>query len=129
MNKKVIWAFDFARKAHKGQKRKGTNEDYITHSIEVYNILKRLTDDDDVLSAALLHDVIEDTKYTYNDIKELFGKRVVDIVLEVTRVDGKFNIKTREGLMVKLADMLHNIHDNNDEKYLKQKIRFIKKFI
>ena len=57
MEKKERMAFILAQEAHKGQMRKGKNEDYITHPIKVYNILKGVTKDKDVLCAALLHDV------------------------------------------------------------------------
>ena len=121
-------AFALAQQAHKGQLRKGKNKDYITHPIKVYKILKGLTDKEDVLCAALLHDVIEDTKYTYNDLKKKFGKRVADIVMEVTKdKKGNFNIKTKEGLVVKLADMLHNIHNNREKTYLRKKIKFVER--
>ena len=126
MEKKERMAFMLAQEAHKGQIRKGKNKDYITHPIKVYKILKGVTKDKDVLCAALLHDVIEDTRFNYEALKKKFGKRVADIVLEVTKdKKGNFNIKTKEGLMVKLADMLHNIHDNKDKDYLKKKINFI----
>jgi|TARA_R100000501_G_C2622926_1_gene116100 (p)ppGpp synthase/HD superfamily hydrolase len=128
MNKKERMAFALAQQAHKGQLRKGKNKDYITHPIKVYKILKGLTDKEDVLCAALLHDVIEDTKYTYNDLKKKFGKRVADIVMEVTKdKKGNFNIKTKEGLVVKLADMLHNIHNNREKTYLRKKIKFVER--
>ena len=127
MEKKIKKAFLFAKKAHEGQIRKGKTDGYIIHPVGVYKILKRLTKDEDVLCAALLHDVIEDTDFNYDNLKNEFGKTVADIVLEVTKDEKKeFNIKTKEGLMVKLADMLHNIHDNKDKEYLKKKINFIK---
>lgn len=123
---KISKALFFAKTAHKGQKRKGTNNDYITHPVEVYKLLSHLTTDEHILCSAILHDVIEDTETTYEDIKKEFGSRVSNIVLEVTKdSQGRFNITSREGLMVKLADMLHNIHNSTDSEYIQKKIKFI----
>jgi|TARA_Y100000296_G_C5136618_1_gene238554 (p)ppGpp synthase/HD superfamily hydrolase len=120
-------AFEFSRKAHEGQKRKGTDKDYFIHPLKVHEIVRCVIDKEDILCAALLHDVIEDTEYTYEDIKKIFGKQVADIVLEVTKDKKRqFNIKTREGLIVKLADILHNIHNSKDKEYINEKMKFIK---
>jgi (p)ppGpp synthase/HD superfamily hydrolase len=129
-NKEILEeALKFATKAHKGQFRKGSNKEYIIHPIAVCEILKGVTDDIDILTASLLHDVIEDTKdtkYNYEGIKEKFGEKIADIVQEVSKDDnGDFHIKTQQGLMVKLADMLHNISDCKDEAYIQKKINFI----
>lgn len=113
-------AYDFANEKHKGQKRKYSNENYITHPVQVMEILRKLTDDEDVLCAALLHDVLEDTDTTRESIIKWFGMRVLSIVEEVT---DPMNIKTKEGLMVKLADTLHNISDRpGTDHYVKKKI-------
>ncbi len=119
-------ALKFATEAHKGIKRKIGEKEYITHPIAVCEILKGVTDDIDILAASLLHDVTEDTDYIYEDIKDKFGEKIADIVQEVSKDDnGKFPIKTQKGLMVKLADMLHNISDSKDEAYIQKKINFI----
>lgn len=79
----------FAVVAHSKQKRKGTDFPYIIHPLEVGGIVSRLMDEDsveiemskeDVIVAALLHDVIEDTDYGYDDIYEEFNKAVADLV-------------------------------------------------
>jgi (p)ppGpp synthase/HD superfamily hydrolase len=73
-------ALKFATNAHKGQKRKVTGIDYITHPAEVAQILQKNGYRDEVVAAGYLHDVVEDTPYTLNDIKKEFGKDVAQLV-------------------------------------------------
>ena len=73
-------AVAFAKKAHEGQFRKGTDVPYIVHPVEAMEIVKTLTDDEEVIAAAVLHDVIEDTAYTEEDIRSEFGGRVAELV-------------------------------------------------
>ena len=73
-------AIAFALKAHHGAMRKGGGFPYIVHPLETMEIVSHLTEDAEVLTAAVLHDVIEDTPYTYEDIKVEFGQRVADLV-------------------------------------------------
>lgn len=73
-------ALAFASKAHEGVCRKGCDIPYITHPIEVADIVAEMTDDMDLIVAALLHDVAEDTDYTLEDIRELFGQEVYELV-------------------------------------------------
>jgi GTP diphosphokinase / guanosine-3',5'-bis(diphosphate) 3'-diphosphatase len=131
IDKKMIMnALNFAEKAHYTQIRKtftGTYP-YIFHCKKVALILKVSDADIHTICAGVLHDVIEDTKYTYADINIKFGRRVANLVMEVTKdCKGNFNIKTKEGLMIKLADMLDNIHDNNSITYLNKKLEFMRK--
>lgn len=77
-------ALAFAKEAHKDVKRKTSDIPYIVHPIETAQIASGLTDDEDVIIAALLHDVVEDTGYTADDIRELFGDRVAELVSEET---------------------------------------------
>ena len=77
-------AVDFATKAHEGQTRKWSNSPYIEHPIEVANIVKTMTNDEEVLSAAVLHDTIEDTDVPIEDIQRRFGERVAKLVLSDT---------------------------------------------
>lgn len=80
----VAKAYTFATKAHEGITRKGTTIPYITHPIEAASIVMTMTDDVDVIAAALLHDVVEDTEYTLADIQERFGERIAELVAEET---------------------------------------------
>ena len=67
-------------KAHEGTLRKGTELPYILHPLEASAIAAQLTKDPDVIAAAVLHDVIEDTPFTKEDIRDKFGERVADLV-------------------------------------------------
>ena len=74
-------AIQFAVKAHEGAMRKGTSIPYILHPLDVAAICAQLTEDEDVIAAAVLHDVIEDTSFTENDLREQFGDRITDFVM------------------------------------------------
>lgn len=65
-----------AEKAHSKQKRKTSGEPFITHLIEVNNILTELTDDEEILAIGWLHDLVEDTEYELSDLKD-FPDRVL----------------------------------------------------
>lgn len=73
-------AVRFALDAHEGSLRKGTDLPYILHPLEAAAVAARLTDDPEVIAAVVLHDVAEDTKYSLEDIQEVFGSRVADLV-------------------------------------------------
>ena len=77
-------ALDYATKMHEGQKRE-SGEPYITHPIAVANILIDLGLDYSAVSAALLHDCVEDTTATDEDIKRNFGDEIAELVLGVTK--------------------------------------------
>ena len=72
----------FAKKAHHGAFRKGTNVPYITHPLETAVIVSMMTDDAELIAAALLHDTIEDAGVSYGELRSEFGKRVADLVAE-----------------------------------------------
>jgi guanosine-3',5'-bis(diphosphate) 3'-pyrophosphohydrolase len=84
---KLLQAASFAAKKHRYQKRKGDDaEPYVNHPLEVANLLANVgkIDDYDILIAAVLHDTVEDTETTPEELTELFGARVCGYVLEVT---------------------------------------------
>lgn len=119
-------AYEYAYKKHFSQKRI-TGDDYITHPLNVAWILTDIKADGVAISAALLHDTIEDSDSTYDEIKELFGEDVARIVEGVTKINQlNFNSETEQMaanqrkilvglssdvrvLIVKLADRLHNM--------------------
>ena len=70
----VVSAQQFATQAHGSQTRKYNNKPYITHPIAVMKRLKQFTNDSNVLAAALLHDVVEDTSITIDEIRAEFGR-------------------------------------------------------
>jgi GTP diphosphokinase / guanosine-3',5'-bis(diphosphate) 3'-diphosphatase len=111
----------FAVRAHTGQTRKFSGLPYINHPIEVAAIIAKYCPDNNIsIKAALMHDVIEDTQYTYDDILKIAGREVADVVLEVTdnqqlsKLEQKMNQinsaskKSTNAKLVKLADKLHN---------------------
>lgn len=123
---KYIEAASFAARKHVGQRRKGNDAaPYINHPLEVANLLANVgkVEDYDVLIAALLHDTIEDTETTKEEITEKFGATVCGYVLEVTD-DKSLPKQERKQLQiehaphlstgakqVKLADKISNIRD------------------
>ena len=79
-------SFDYAYKKHFGVKRI-TGEDYINHPLNVAYILTDINADAECISAALLHDTIEDTDSTLNEIEELFGHDIASLVDGVTKIN------------------------------------------
>ena len=73
-------ALVFAVNAHSGQRRKGSDTPYILHPAEVAAIAATMTDDEELLAACILHDTVEDTDTTAEDIRRAFGDRVADFV-------------------------------------------------
>lgn len=122
----IITAFNFAFNAHINQKRID-GEPYIVHPLEVAYILSEMNLDVNTIIGGLLHDVIEDTEFTYSDISATFGEEVAILVEGVSKLD-KINYKTKEEaqadnirkmlmamtkdirvILIKLADRLHNM--------------------
>jgi len=117
-------AKEFAYKMHEDQKRKG-GLPYITHPEGVVKILEGIGINDDVaISAAWLHDTLEDTVAKYEYLEKEFGKDVADIVYTLTRNVNREDYKTRiknSGYpvqIIKLADTLHNVHNPYLMNYL-----------
>ena len=123
---KINHAFEMARIYHESQTRK-SGEPYIIHPLNVAVTLSRLNTDTETICAGLLHDVLEDTTITYDEIKEKFGKEVLKIVEGVTKLNRLNFLSKRQELaenfrklflaiasdvrvvLVKLADRLHNM--------------------
>ena len=77
-------AAEFAAKAHEGAVRKGSQIPYITHPLETAVIVSLMTEDEEVIAAALLHDVIEDAGIKKEEIEARFGSRVAELVADET---------------------------------------------
>ncbi|MFO1396084.1 MAG: bifunctional (p)ppGpp synthetase/guanosine-3',5'-bis(diphosphate) 3'-pyrophosphohydrolase [Burkholderiales bacterium] len=122
----VSRAFEFSESAHRGQFRK-SGEPYITHPLAVASILSQWRLDAQGLAAALLHDVMEDTSVTKNELEKSFGKPVADMVDGVSKLD-QIEFTSKEEvqaesfrkmllamardvrvILIKLADRLHNM--------------------
>jgi GTP pyrophosphokinase len=122
--KDIAGAFKFAALKHKGQKRKFTGMPYIFHPVRVYEIVEKYGGDPVQMAAAMLHDTIEDTGTTYEEILGLFGRETANMVMALTNDPvekerlGKSEYIARKAaslgpreLLVKLADRLDNIND------------------
>ena len=118
----IDYAIYFATKAHTGQKRKTEQDvDMIFHPFTVGMILQRAVAKTECVIAGILHDVVEDTKYTLEDIKEQFGTQVANIVDEVSenkslpwkerKIETINKIKTAsmDGKLVECADKISNL--------------------
>ena len=79
----MLRAYAFAEAAHRGQRRKDDRA-FIAHPVRVARLLAARGYDDEVVAAALLHDVVEDTPVTLNEVRERFGERVAELVACVT---------------------------------------------
>lgn len=135
-------ALAFATKAHQsiGQKRKYSGEDYIVHPIEVAELVAETGGTDEMIAAAYLHDVVEDTGVSIEEIQTEFGEAVANLVSDLTNVskpsDG--NRRTRKALdlkhtaqasnsaqIIKLADLISNAKSivKNDPSFARVYLR------
>jgi len=113
---------------HQGILDDGGKPYFDAHCIQVFNIMQILTDDEDVLCAAILHDTLEDTDTTYNDLKRVFNKRVADLVRELTKEGYNYfpRLKSLDAILIKFADRLSNLSrmfvwtKEKQEQYLKK---------
>ena len=124
---RITKAFNFANQAHAGVKRR-SGEPYIMHPIAVARIVCReMGLGSTSICSALLHDVVEDTEYTVEDIKDMFGEKIAQIVDGLTKISGgifgeqasaqaenfrKLLLTMSDDIrviLIKIADRLHNM--------------------
>jgi GTP pyrophosphokinase len=129
---KIMTAYGLAREAHKGQERKFVGLPYITHLEETSQLLLENTEGEvpeEQYIASLLHDVVEDTDVELSEVERMFGKKVRDLVDELTikeeqkeRLGKKpylvasMNSMTEGALTIKLCDRLSNIAGLDDRR-------------
>lgn len=144
---KVDRAAEFARKAHEGGFRRDNKTPYIVHPADVVSRLKSWgITDEDILSAAWLHDTVEDTDVKIADIEGEFGNLVADYVWSLTKQQfsnrdiseavyiEKLKKAPMEAKLIKLADIMSNLSDMHNipnldykfEKYMAKKIRYMR---
>ncbi|MFH1283996.1 MAG: RelA/SpoT family protein [Candidatus Peregrinibacteria bacterium] len=121
-------AFEFSENAHRNQLRKDGKTPYVVHPVKVVEILSKLHADEDILIAALLHDVPEDTEHDLNEVRSVFGEDVaflIDGITKLSKVQYQNNMPERQieslkklflhsakdlrVIIIKLADRLHNM--------------------
>jgi len=108
-------ALDYASKKHRGQLDDRGRPYFFAHVIQVYNVLKDVTDDEATICAGLLHDVIEDTDTTYVELVHEFTKEIADLVVEVTHEGTDYRdyyfprLKSRKAILIQFADRLSNM--------------------
>jgi (p)ppGpp synthase/HD superfamily hydrolase len=129
----IFEAIEFATLAHKGQYRKGTRIPYIVHPLNAARTLIESDCGDPLVAAALLHDVVEDTRYTLNDVRERFGARVAELVDGASEPDRLASWERRKShtietlkttpdpdlLLVAIADKLDNLRSVREDLALR----------
>jgi len=128
----ITKAMVFAINKHKGQ-LDDEGKEYSLHLQQVVEILEKVTNDEDILSAGWLHDTLEDTNTTYEELVNEFGHEIAGLVMEVTHEGKKDShgfyfprLKSKSAIMIKFADRLSNLSrmstwdEKRKEQYLKR---------
>lgn len=134
-------AMIFATQKHKGQKRKVSGDDYIIHPHRVAELIGKYKDSkhmEELIAASMLHDTLEDTDTTIEELEEHFPAIVVSLVKELTSntdeikrhgkneyLKSKMVSMTNYGLFLKLSDRLDNVKDAPTEKYKKETVELV----
>ena len=114
---KLEQAISFAVTAHAGTKRKGKDRPYILHPLEVLTIVASLTEDEDILCAAVLHDTVEDTGVTLDEIEARFGARVRALVAAESE-DKREGQKAEDTWRVRKTETIHHLETAEQEVLL-----------
>jgi (p)ppGpp synthase/HD superfamily hydrolase len=135
---KVLKAALFALDKHQGQLDDNGHDYFLSHLMPVAFATGQLTSDDDVICSAYLHDTLEDTDTTYEELAEKFGKRVADLVHELTHEGSKDEygfyfprLQSQDAILIKLIDRASNITrmqswDNRRKQQYLKKTKFWK---
>ena len=131
----IFRAIEFAAAAHKGQFKKGTRIPYIVHPLNAARVLIEAGCSDALVTAAVLHDVLEDTPATYDQLMAAFGVEVADLVVSVSEPDKAASWEDRkehtirslessreQTLLVAVADKLDNIRSVRDDLALRGEV-------
>lgn len=114
---KLTSAVQFAAISHDGMCRKKDKSPYILHPLEAAAIVGTMTSDQDIISAAVLHDVVEDTGITIEEIEEKFGKRVRELVESETE-DKRADLPPEDTWRIRKAESLEELKNSNDTAVL-----------
>ena len=109
----VSEAIEFATKVHDGMRRKKSNSPYILHPLETAAIVGTMTDDQEVIASAVLHDVVEDTGVTIEEIEQRFGKRVRELVESETENKRK-EMPASQSWRIRKEESLEVLKKTND---------------
>lgn len=131
MSTKLLKSIIFATKKHNGQPRSGTDMPYLIHLLETAELLSKIPEisggGDDLVISGILHDILEDTETTFEELIEEFGSPVAKTVLEVTddpsltkkeqrnSIASKVAFLSKEAQLVKLADGISNVRATNKQ--------------
>lgn len=127
---KVQSARSFASERHSGQLDDSGVPYFSAHVEQVVRIVSQVTNDPDILAAAYLHDLLEDTETTYDELVGLFGENVAAYVLELTK-EGRNRfprLHSTEAVMIKFADRLSNLSrmepwdEDKRERYIRSSV-------
>ena len=118
----------FAENAHKGQKRKGKDTPFIEHIYSAINYVKQLTQDENIIAATFLHDTLEDTDTTIEDIKNNFNETIVSYVAHETedkslpwkerkqlQINSLKNATDKKVLIIAFSDKLANLKEMTED--------------
>jgi (p)ppGpp synthase/HD superfamily hydrolase len=125
----IFKAIEFATKAHSGQYRKGTKIPYITHPLNVARTLIHMECSEPVIVAGILHDTLEDTRVTFDELQETFGEEIADLVNSASEPNKSdwiwenrkahtlkhLKVASYEHLVLSLADKLDNIRSIRED--------------
>ena len=113
MSKRLDDAIEFATKKHTEQTRKRENTPYILHPLEVAAVAAELTKDEDILIAAVLHDTVEDTDTSIDEVRERFGDRVAELVESETE-NKREDLPPEETWEIRKKESLEHLKNSTD---------------